>query len=132
MSRQIVVTRIHVAVGVIIDADQRVLVTKRHLHQHQGGLWEFPGGKVEPGETAKAALKRELFEEVGLEIISATPLITVTHDYLDKAVLLETFQINQFKGLATPKENQIMQWIELSALQTLEMPVANLKIREAL
>ena len=125
-------TRIHVAVGVIIDADQRVLVTKRHLHQHQGGLWEFPGGKVEPGETAKAALKRELFEEVGLEIISATPLITVTHDYLDKAVLLETFQINQFKGLATPKENQIMQWIELSALQTLEMPVANLKIREAL
>jgi 8-oxo-dGTP diphosphatase len=126
------VTRIHVAVGVIIDADQRVLVTKRHLHQHQGGLWEFPGGKVEPGETAKAALKRELFEEVGLEIISATPLITVTHDYLDKAVLLETFQINQFKGLATPKENQIMQWIELSALQTLEMPVANLKIREAL
>ncbi|RYE91389.1 MAG: NUDIX domain-containing protein, partial [Oxalobacteraceae bacterium] len=79
--------RIHVAAAVIRGADQRILIARRGDTQHQGGLWEFPGGKVEPGETVQAALARELREELGIEVSLARPLIKVHHDYADKQVL---------------------------------------------
>ncbi len=66
--------RIHVAAAVILAADQRILIARRPEHKHQGGLWEFPGGKVEPDETVAAALHRELREELAISVQSAEPL----------------------------------------------------------
>ena len=73
-----------VAVGVLTDPERRVLVTRRAPHAHQGGLWEFPGGKLEPGESVLEALARELWEELGIEIEGSEPLLSVEHDYGDK------------------------------------------------
>src|SRR5579872_2671749 len=78
--------RVHVAVGVISDGADRILISKRAEHLHQGGLWEFPGGKVEANETVQDALRRELFEELAIEITAQQPLITIAHDYSDKSV----------------------------------------------
>ncbi|CAG0995784.1 partial ADP-ribose pyrophosphatase, partial [Gammaproteobacteria bacterium] len=78
---------LHVAVGVIRNGSGEVLVARRHERLHQGGLWEFPGGKVEPGETVEDALRRELREELSIGVESARPLIKIAHDYGDKRVL---------------------------------------------
>ena len=75
---------IHVAVGVILNHHHQVLLAKRAVHQHQGGLWEFPGGKVELGESVCDALLRELKEELGIVVTSSHPLIEVKHSYKDK------------------------------------------------
>lgn len=72
--------RVHVAAAVIRGADGSVLIARRADTQHQGGLWEFPGGKVEEGETVQAALARELQEELGIHVTAARPLIKVGHD----------------------------------------------------
>ena len=80
---------IHVAVGAVVDECGRVLVTRRPDHVHQGGLWEFPGGKLEPGEDLARGLERELREELGIRVGSSEPLIRVQHDYGDRCVLLD-------------------------------------------
>ena len=82
-----------VAVGVLKDPERRVLVTRRAPHAHQGGLWEFPGGKLEPGESVLEALARELWEELGIEIEGSEPLLSVEHDYGDKRVRLSLIHI---------------------------------------
>ena len=79
---------IHVAVGLVLDND-RVFVAQRDQNAHQGGLWEFPGGKVDAGETVEAALSRELNEELGIFVDYAEPVMQIKHDYTDKIVLLE-------------------------------------------
>ena len=71
---------VHVAVGVILDSSRRVLLTRRAADSHQGGLWEFPGGKVEPGESLAVALARELHEELGIRVRRSSPLLEVRHD----------------------------------------------------
>src|SRR3954465_8084222 len=81
------VKRVHVAAAVIRGTDGKILIARRADTQHQGGLWEFPGGKVEPGEAVEAALARELQEELGITVEAARPLIKVTHDYPDKQIL---------------------------------------------
>ena len=85
----------HVAVGVIISPDDRVLIAKRASHQHQGGLWEFPGGKLEAGESVAAALCRELSEELDLLVDQRLlkPLMQVSHDYPDKSVVLDVWWV---------------------------------------
>ncbi|HCV40284.1 MAG TPA: hypothetical protein DGQ94_16530, partial [Pseudomonas sp.] len=80
--------RIHVVAAVIRGNDGRILIARRADTQHQGGLWEFPGGKVEEGEGVEAALARELREELGIEVTRSRALIKVSHDYPDKQVLL--------------------------------------------
>ena len=80
--------RVHVAAAVIRSTDGQVLISRRAEEQHQGGLWEFPGGKVEAGEQVEQALRRELQEELGIRVVRARPLIQVAHDYADKQVLL--------------------------------------------
>ena len=89
---------VHVAVGVILDGDNRVLITRRHDEAHQGGLWEFPGGKVEAGESVQQALQRELLEELGLTIGVASQLLEVHHDYGDKTVFLDVYVVREFSG----------------------------------
>jgi len=89
---------VHVAVGVLIDQHQRVLVALRNANAHQGGLWEFPGGKCEPGEHVSEALRREFFEEIGIEVTHDVPLCAIRHDYGDKQVRLEGRRLVAFHG----------------------------------
>lgn len=125
--------RVHVAVGVV-EQDGQILLARRHQHQHQGNLWEFPGGKVEAGETVQQALQRELREELAIEIDLAqtSPLITVEHDYQDKAVCLEVFRITAFSGEPLGQQGQPLQWVSVTELPTLDFPAANRAIIAAL
>lgn len=117
--------RIHVAAAVIRAADHRVLLAKRPLDKHQGGLWEFPGGKVEAGETVQAALARELHEELAIEVTQARPLIQVRHDYPDKQVLLDVWEVLAFAGEPHGAEGQPLAWVEPEALPGYSFPAAN-------
>jgi len=120
-------TIIHVAVGVIYR-DKQVFLTKRAIDAHQGGKWEFPGGKVEHGETVSQALARELKEEVNIEVLSCQPLTAITHDYGDKQVCLEVFIVDNF--LLEPKalEGQEEAWHKVKQLDVLDFPEANKEI----
>lgn len=116
---------LHVAVGVVRDAQGKVLVARRHAHLHQGGLWEFPGGKVEPGETVEQALRRELQEEVAIEVLRATPLLNLRHDYGDRRVRLDVWRVDEFAGSAIGREAQPIYWATPQELLTLDFPAAN-------
>lgn len=122
---------VHVAVGVILDAERNILLTRRADDAHQGGLWEFPGGKVEPGEAVQAALARELREELDIVPQRSTALIEVRHDYGDKAVLLDVHMVWAFSGTPRGLEGQPMRWVEVEALETLPFPAANQPIVDA-
>ena len=115
----------HVAVGVMVDKQQNILIALRRQNSHQGGLWEFPGGKVEQDETVEQALSRELYEELGLVFISGHPLLAVRHDYTDKAVLLDVWWVDSFTGQAEGKEGQPIKWVSPSALSDYAFPAAN-------
>ena len=122
---------IHVAVGVILR-DQQVFLTKRHSHVHQGGKWEFPGGKVESGETVEQALHRELQEEVDIDTLACRHLMDIKHDYGDKKVHLDVHIVDQFLGEPSAQEGQEEAWYGLSELSTLAFPEANTPIIKAL
>ncbi len=122
---------VHVAVGVIVDASNNILISRRAEDSHQGGLWEFPGGKVEPGESLEAALARELREELGIAIESISPLLQVRHDYGDKQVLLDTHVVRNFSGEARGLEGQPLAWVGPEALDDYRFPAANVPIVEA-
>ena len=81
--------RIHVVAAIIVGPDKQIFISRRGDHLHQGGLWEFPGGKIEVGESPETALARELFEEIDIHIIASQPYMQVEHDYVDKKVLLD-------------------------------------------
>lgn len=115
----------HVAAAVITNARGEVLISLRHAHRHQGGLWEFPGGKVESGETVRAALRRELHEEIGIEMKAARPLIRVPHQYPDKAVLLDVWQVSAFDGEPHGREGQPVRWVTPERLMDYAFPAAN-------
>ncbi len=123
---------VHVAVGVVIDTSDRILVAQRPQHLHQGGLWEFPGGKVEAGELVTDALKRELREELAIEVIDAEPLIEIEHDYGDREVLLDVWRVTAFRGEPHGREGQSWRWVARGDLESLEFPAANIAIIEAL
>ncbi len=124
--------RVHVAVGVILDPDNHVLLAKRPEHLHQGGKWEFPGGKVEANESTTDALVRELKEEVNLDINDTEPLMTISHDYPDKQVLLDIHTVKSFSGEAKGLEGQLVEWVALADIESYEFPEANKAIVEAL
>lgn len=124
-------TIIHVAVGVILNAENRILIALRPEDTHQGGLWEFPGGKVECHETVESALDRELFEELGLRVTACKPLTKIQHDYTDKSVLLDVWWVNQFEGVAEGKEGQPLRWVSAEELSDYRFPAANKPIISA-
>jgi len=123
---------IHVAVATIINAEKQVLLTLRQSHQHQGDLWEFPGGKVETKETCFDALKREVLEEVAITVISAEPLLTISHHYDDLSVLLDVWHVNKFSGTPHGLEGQKWRWCAISDLIDNQFPAANVAIISAL
>ena len=119
------IKRVHVVAGIIRDAESRILISRRAEHLHQGGLWEFPGGKVESGEEVYDALARELKEELGIKVEQAAFFQTISHDYPDKKVLLEFWEVSNFSGLAVGKEGQECRWIDRSELEKYPFPDAN-------
>ncbi|MEI4550490.1 8-oxo-dGTP diphosphatase MutT [Pseudoalteromonas spongiae] len=123
--------QVHVAVGVIKKANL-IFIAKRHDEQHQGGKWEFPGGKVEAGETVTQALARELNEEIGIEVKSSTPFLEIHHDYPDKSVHLDIHLVEEFDGQARHLEGQDHKWVAISDLNNYEFPAANVVIIEKL
>ncbi|MFQ3203515.1 MAG: 8-oxo-dGTP diphosphatase [Pseudoalteromonas tetraodonis] len=122
---------INVAVGVI-KKNNNVFICKRADEQHQGGLWEFPGGKVEAGESVFQALKRELFEEVELTIHSSSELVTIEHDYGDKCVRLNVHVVSNFNGQAHGAEGQPSEWVSIDELDNYDFPAANVEIISAI
>ena len=119
---------VHVAVAVILDPDQNILISRRSTDSHQGGLWEFPGGKVEVGETLVQALGRELQEELGIEVRRTSALLEIEHDYGDKSVLLDVHVVWEFAGQAKGLEGQPLAWITASELSLYDFPEANVPI----
>ncbi|MFQ5470508.1 MAG: Nudix family hydrolase [Gammaproteobacteria bacterium] len=124
--------RVHVVAAVVQNQCGEVLITLRPDHVHQGGLWEFPGGKVELSEPVFEALVRELDEETGIRIERARPLIRITHDYPDKSVLLDVWLVESYQGVPYGKEGQQLEWVEVNLLNDYPFPEANRPIIQAL
>jgi 8-oxo-dGTP diphosphatase len=116
---------IHVAVAAIFNAAGEVLVARRPRHADQGDRWEFPGGKVERGETVRQALAREIAEEVGLRIEQARPLIRLRHDYPARSVLLDVWRVTAYSGEAHGREGQPLAWRLPQRLDPADFPAAN-------
>lgn len=117
--------RIKVAAAVIYNSAGEILIARRPETAHQGGLWEFPGGKLEPGEAAVTALKRELMEELGIDILKYQPWKKISHDYPDKQVLLDVWKVHEFSGQAHGREGQQVRWCSVSKLHEHPFPAAN-------
>ena len=114
-----------VAVGILIDPQGRVLITRRAPQSHQGGLWEFPGGKVEPGETIVDALARELKEELGVTVLTSKPFMTLQHDYGDQCVCLAVYRVTSWRGEPSGMEGQPLAWQQPADLTDWPFPDAN-------
>ncbi|WP_158608398.1 Nudix family hydrolase [Stagnimonas aquatica] len=111
---------IHVACGVLCRPDGQVLMAQRPAGKIAAGWWEFPGGKIEAGETPLQALKRELHEELGVELRAAQPLIRFAHDYSNRRVVLDTWLVTAFDGAPQSREQQAFAWLPPSQLATQE------------
>lgn len=122
---------VEVAVGVVMKGHQ-TFVCLRANDKHQGGKWEFPGGKVESGESPEKALSRELQEEIAIGVTHTEPLVTITHDYGDKQVRLIVFIVDGFTGDPIGNEGQIGKWVAVTALDPKDFPAANVEIIDAL
>lgn len=122
-------TRVKVVAAVIVGEHrgfpQHILISRRADHLHQGGLWEFPGGKIDGDETPHAALLRELKEELNMVVTKASPLMQITHDYPDKKVSLDIWTVTEFNGLPVGVEGQEIRWVSLQDLPNFEFPEAN-------
>lgn len=114
----------------LVDADGRVLLTQRPEGKSLAGLWEFPGGKVEPGETPEASLIRELHEELGIDTHASclAPLTFASHSYDDFHLLMPLFICRRWKGIAQPREGQKLAWVRAKDLRSYEMPPADVPL----
>ena len=102
---------IHVVAGTLADAEGRILIAQRPRGRHMAGRWEFPGGKLGFGEESQAGLRRELSEEIGVVVREAQPLIRLCHDYPDRRVLLDVWQVTAFDGEPRPLDAQALAWV---------------------
>jgi 8-oxo-dGTP diphosphatase len=126
MSRQI---KLSVAVAVIVDDNNKVLITQRPLGSDYGGFWEFPGGKVEVDESPKQALVREIKEEVNLQIQTAEKFIVIQDKQGTKHITLYVFLVNHYQGNAALLENQLkLEWCPIDELERFKFPPANKQI----
>ena len=123
---------VHVAVAVIVNDSGEVCISLRHKDVHQGGLWEFPGGKIEQGETVEQALKREIKEELNLSILTSRPLIKINYNYPDISVCLHVQTVKSYSGQAVSVGSQIVKWVNVSHLSNFNFPVANKPIITAI
>jgi 8-oxo-dGTP diphosphatase len=114
----------------LIDADGRVLLAQRPEGRPMAGLWEFPGGKVEPGETPEAALVRELHEELGIDTWTSclAPLSFASHSYETFHLLMPLFACRRWQGTPVPREGQRLAWVAPARLRDYPMPAADLPL----
>lgn len=117
--------RVHVAAAAIFNDQGQVLIARRPSIADQGGLWEFPGGKLAPYETGLEALRRELREELGISIQRAQPLIRVHHEYPDKHILLDVWETHDFEGEPWGREGQAVRWVSPDDFGRYAFPAAN-------
>jgi mutator protein MutT len=121
-------TSIHLIVtAAVVERDGALLVTRRGDHQHLGGLWEFPGGKCEPGETLAACLRREMREELDVEVEVGDKIHTVTHHYAERSVELHFFSC-ELRGSPRPMLGQAMRWVARAELRPEEFPPADAEL----
>ncbi len=123
---------IDVAAAVIINSHGEVLLSLRKQNTHQGGKWEFPGGKLEARETPELALHRELHEELGIAIINTEPFLEINYCYPEKQIQLYVLKVLSYDGKPSGLEGQKVEWIDPVRLTTLEFPEANYPILEKL
>jgi 8-oxo-dGTP diphosphatase len=116
----------------LIFRDGKLLITQRHAKSHLGGLWEFPGGKRESGETFEACLAREIREELGVEISVGELFEEITHDYPEKSVHLKFFVCTLLSGEPQPLDCAAVKWVEKSQLVDFEFPAADARLLEKL
>jgi 8-oxo-dGTP diphosphatase len=115
---------VEVAVGVI-KCGNKIYISKRADNLHQGGKWEFPGGKRETNESIEQTLTRELSEEIGIKVTKQSPLMLIEHNYGDKKVCLDVRLVENFEGEARHLEGQISQWVDINELSQFTFPDAN-------
>lgn len=123
---------IHVVAAVIEDPEGRILIARRPAHAHLGGLWEFPGGKLEPGEGPSAGLAREIREELGILVTAHRPLIRLVHHYPGKSIRLDVHRVLAFEGVAEGCEGQPIAWVDREGLAAYPMPPADRPILAAI
>nr|WP_086938440.1 8-oxo-dGTP diphosphatase MutT [Thaumasiovibrio occultus] len=125
--------QVYIAVGIILSADRsQIFITQRAQKAHKGGFWEFAGGKVEDGESAKEAVVRELSEEVGISVTGLEPFMTLAHDYPEKSLSFDFFLVTQFGGEPFGKEGQPSAWVQIDELRDYDFPEANAPVIQAL
>ena len=124
--------RVHVLVGLIADERGRWLVNQRRAGTHMAGLWEFPGGKSQPGEAPFAALRRELDEELGIDVHAAEAWFELVHDYPDKHVRLDIWRVGRYAGEVKAREGQRLRWVTVDELEALPLLPADWPIVERL
>lgn len=122
----------HVAAGALFDDKGRVLVAQRPAGKHMAGRWEFPGGKLGPGEPPLDGLRRELAEELGVELGAARPLIRLHHDYVDRRVLLDVWRVIDYRGTPQGLDGQALDWVLPDALPGINLLPADRPITTAL
>lgn len=120
--------RIHVVAGILRDDEGRILLGERVGDSPFAGLWEFPGGKVGDGETSVAALKRELAEELGIRVNSLQHLLDVEHDYDDRLVALEFYDVLEWTGIPAGLDGQRLRWEHAAALDAAELLPADVPV----
>ncbi len=125
---------VFVSAAALIDADGRVLLAQRPPGKSMAGLWEFPGGKVEPGETPEAALIRELHEELGIDTWQSclAPLTFASHAYEDFHLLMPLFACRKWNGTPMSREGQALKWVRAAQLRDFPMPPADIPLITAL
>jgi len=126
------VSPIHVVAAAISDAEGRILIAKRPDHVHKGGLWEFPGGKLEMGESVEQGLARELDEELGIHPTATEPLICITHHYPECSIKLDIHRVTAFDGEVYGREGQPIRWLRPEEMQLDQFPEADRPVINAL
>jgi 8-oxo-dGTP diphosphatase len=119
-----------VAAAALVDVDNRVLIAQRPVGKSMAGLWEFPGGKVEPGETPEAALRRELLEELSIDVCETclAPFTFASHAYADFHLVMPLYLCRQWDGDLVPREGQTLAWVRANRLIDYPMPPADLPL----
>ncbi len=123
---------LQIAVGIIRNGQQEIFITQRAADSHMAGFWEFPGGKIEAGETPEAALKRELLEETGIVVQNANLLNVLEHTFTDRIVTLRFYMVDAWDGEPFGREGQSMRWVKQAELLADDFPPANAEIIELL
>ncbi len=132
MPRQAELKRFEVVAGILLDGDGRVLITERVGDGPFHGLWEFPGGKIDPDESLEAALYRELIEELGIETVTSTHFMRLDHSYPDRHVSIDFYLVEEWRNEPASLEGQQLRWVQRAHLEADILLPADAPVVEAL